>query len=297
MNGNIKKGYLFAIMSAIIYGCMPLMAKRIYADGLNPLSLVFYRNVFSLLPLGILAYAQNKTLKLPARQLPSISLIATLGCCVTPILLFTSYQFIESGTATVFHFVYPALVILLEFLFTKKQMPAGNVLSVLLCITGICLFYSPTQAPNLTGSILALSSGLTCAAYVILLSHFDTHAVPGFLFSFYVTAVSSVITFVFCVATGSLVIPATLHIWGLCILFSLLVTTGAVVLFQQSAFHIGSARASILSTLEPITSIVIGAVFFSEPLGVRTLLGSALVILASLLIALFDIKNAKSSKT
>lgn len=292
MKRNMLKGYLFAVVSAVIYGCMPLMAKHIYADGVTPMTLVFLRNAFSLLPLGIIAYMQNKTLKIPAKKLPSVCLLSALGCCITPILLFSSYQFIESGTATVFHFVYPAIVVVSEILFMKKKPQFGNLLSVLLCVVGIGLFYSPQQTPNLTGSTLALASGLTFATYVVLLSHFDNSTIPFSLLTFYIVAVSSIASFVACFIANTLVFPATLSGWGLCVLFSLLVTTGAVVLFQKSAFLIGSERTSILSTLEPITSIIIGIIVFQEPLSSRTLIGSGLVVMASLLIAFLDIANA-----
>ena len=50
MRYNTLKGCAFAIISAVIYGSMPLMAKYIYADGVTPFTLVFLRNMFSLLP-------------------------------------------------------------------------------------------------------------------------------------------------------------------------------------------------------------------------------------------------------
>ena len=293
MKFKTVKGYLFAILSAIIYGCMPLMAKNIYADGVSPLTLVFLRNLFALLPLATLAYKQKKTLKIPAKLLPSISLISILGCCVTPILLFSSYQFIPSGTATVFHFIYPAIVVISEILFLKNKVQAGNIISVLLCVTGICLFYSPGEPLNLIGSTLALTSGITFACYGILLSHFDNCYVSGFLFCFYVALISSIASLIICIGTNSLVLPASLSGWGLCVLFSLLVTTGAVALFQQSAFLIGSERTSILSTLEPITGVLLGVIAFDESIGPRTVIGSMLVVTASILIAFFDIHQKR----
>ena len=295
--GKTGKGYLFAILSAIIFGSMPLMAKHIYAEGVTPMTLVFLRNFIALLPLGILAYKEQKTLKIPVKKLPAISLISVLGCSITPIMLFTAYQFIDSSTATVFHFIYPAAVVLAEILFMKKKAHLHNIVSVLLCVLGIILFYSPQQTLNLAGSVLALASGLTFAAYVVLLARFDKTSVSGFLFSFYVAAVSSVFSFVVCLCAGMLALPTSLLGWGLCILFSILVTTVAVVLFQRSTFLIGSERTSILSTLEPITSVVIGVVVFSEPLGLRDLIGSALVVLASVLIAVFDFKKSAKEKT
>lgn len=293
MNYKTAKGYLFAVLSAVIYGSMPLMAKYIYADGVTPMTLVFLRNLFAIVPLALLAYRQKKTLKVPKELLPSIGLISLFGCCITPTLLFSSYQFIASGTATVIHFSYPAMVVIAQILFLKKKVMPASIVSVVLCVLGVSLFYSPQETLNFTGSALALLSGVTFATYVILLSRFDSSKVSGFLFGFYVTVVSTVAAFIICLVSGNLVFPVSPLGWGLCIVFSLMVTVGAVVLFQQSTFLIGGERASILSTLEPITSLVIGVIVFREALSSNSLIGSALVVAASILTALADIKKNK----
>ena len=293
MNRKTARGYLYAILSAMIYGCMPLMAKAIYADGVTPFTVVFLRNFLALIPLALLAYGEQKTLKIPLKLLPSLSVIAILGCCLTPLLLFSSYNYIASGTATVFHYAYPAIVVMGEILIFRKKMQIGSTISILLCVIGISLFYSPDEPINLTGSILALFSAVTFASYVMLLSRFDRSKVSVFSFSFYIALISSIGAFFACVVTGNLAFPATARGWGLCLLFALLVTVGAVVLFQQSTFLIGGERTSILSTLEPITSLVTGAIVFREALGLRILIGVLFVLSASILTALIDIRKNK----
>lgn len=47
MRKKIVLGYVYALLSAVIYGCMPLMAKLIYADGVNPMTLSFLRNALA----------------------------------------------------------------------------------------------------------------------------------------------------------------------------------------------------------------------------------------------------------
>lgn len=291
MKTQIYKGYIYAVLSAVIFGCMPLMAKNIYADGVTPMTLVFLRNLLALPSLAALAWMQGKTLSVPRESLKSMSLISLIGCCVTPILLFSSYQFIPSGTATVFHFIYPSIVVVAGIIFLKKKAQAGNIISVIICAVGVALFYTPGQPLDLSGSVLALASGFTFATYVLLLSVFRYKAVTGFLFSFHVTLMASAFTFIACVVSGQLVLPSSLWCWLLCIFFAFLVTTGAVVLFQQAAFIIGGERSSILSTLEPTTGVIVGILVFHEAAGLRTIIGSILVILASILIAVFDMKN------
>ena len=121
MNRKPMRGYLFAIVSAVIYGCMPLMAKKIYADGVNPMTLVFLRNALALPSLGALAFSREKFRAVPKAALPQIALLAFLGCTLTPILLFSSYNHMASGTATVLHFIYPAMVVLGGVVFLRKK--------------------------------------------------------------------------------------------------------------------------------------------------------------------------------
>lgn len=293
MNVKTVRGYIFAILSAVIFGCMPLMARYIYADGVSPSTLVFLRNFLALPSLAVLAYLQRKSLKVPAKALAPIAAISFFGCCLTPILLFTAYNYIASGTATVFHFIYPAVVVLSGILFLKKKAKAEALISVGLCIIGVALFYDPAQPINLAGSALALGSGITFALYVLLLAGFRHREISGFLFSFYVAAASAVIAFIICIVTGQLALPQTVTGWGLCLLFALAVTTGAVFLFQRGTFLIGGEKTSILSTLEPITSVVVGIVVFHEKATFKSVLGAVLVISASVLIAVFDIKKKR----
>lgn len=290
MNANTYKGYIYAILSAVIFGCMPLMAKYIYADGVSPMALVFLRNLLALPSLAILAWMQCKTLSVPRASLPSMGLIALIGCCVTPILLFSSYQYIASGTATVFHFIYPSIVVVAGIVFLKKKAQLGSIISVIICCVGVALFYTPGQPLDPLGSFFALFSGVTFATYVLLLSSFK-HEVTGFLFTFYLTLMATVFTLIACMVSGNLNLPGSLMGWLMCLIFALLVTTGAVMLFQQATFLIGGERTSILSTLEPTTSVIVGILVFHEAVSGRTVIGSVLVILASLLIALFDMKS------
>ena len=285
------KGYIFAISSAVIYGLMPLMASHIYADGVNAMTLVFLRNLLALPVLAVLAFCQQKTLKVPVKSLAGTAFLAAFGCCITPVLLFSSYHYIPSGMATTLHFVYPAIVVLVGILFLKKKAQLGTILSLLLCLGGICLFYKPGGDFHWGGAGLALASGGTFSVYVLTLAALRDKKVTGFLFTFYIALCSSVMMAVICLVTGNLALPQSIVGWLWCLLFALGITCGAVVLFQQGTFLIGGERTSILSTFEPITSVVAGVLFLKEAIGFRDYAGIVLVLAASTLIAVMDMKK------
>ena len=93
-HSNRFKGYLFVIASAVIFGCMPMMAKFIYDEGVNSISLVLLRCALSLPFLAFLGFRTQKSLRIPAKAFPSISLMAIVGGLLTPLLLFSSYPYL-----------------------------------------------------------------------------------------------------------------------------------------------------------------------------------------------------------
>ncbi len=290
------KGYLYAVLSAAIYGLMPMMAKFIYADGVSSLCLVFLRNALALPFLALCAFGQQKTLKAPLKEAVSISGISLLGCAVTPVLLFYSYQYIPSGIATVFHFIYPAVVVLLGIVLFRRKAEWEKICSSAICLVGVSLFYTPGAPLDLRGSLAALFSGITFALYVLFLSSYKNKTISGFLFNFYAALSSTVVMAILVCAMGDFHFPTTLKGWLLTLIFAVAVTVGAVGLFQQGTFLIGGEKSSVLSTVELMVGVIMGILVFREEVSWQSLLGSALVFCASVFIAVQDMKKAKKKK-
>ena len=99
------KGYFYVIGSAIIFGCMPLGAKIVYANGVNPISLVFYRNVLAIPVMIMIVKAGKDNLKITPGDFGKLVILAILGSVLTPMLLYSSYNYISSGASTTLHFV------------------------------------------------------------------------------------------------------------------------------------------------------------------------------------------------
>lgn len=290
----LYRGYLLVISSAILFGCMPLGAKFTYANGLNSLSLTFYRNLLSLPIMIFLVRLRGESLKVGQKDLIKLIVLALLGGILTPILLYASYNYISSGTSTTLHFIYPAVVILAEVIFCKTHLPFKQLFSVMLCLIGVSLFYVPGADLNPLGSALAILSGITYATYIVLLSKFDIRNISGFKFSLYLSGICSLVIWLVCITTGNFSVPESRSCWVACFLFSLALSVGAVVLFRQGTLLIGSQRASILSTFEPITSILIGILWFNEPFDWRTAVASILIIIATILLSVFDAVHSRS---
>lgn len=292
---QLIKGYLLVIFSAMIFGCMPLLVKGIYADGVNSLSVVLLRNLISAPVAAVLAYLQRRSLKIPAGALPEIARLGIVGCCVTPLMLFSAYSFMDSGTAMVLHFIYPAAVLAGGVLFYRERVTVGALVSIAVCILGISMFYTPGTPLDWRGSVLAIVSGFGYAAYILMMSHFKHGEISGLLLNTYMFTVNSIVLFLACVITGMLTFPTTVSGWICSLILAVVVNVGAVSMFQSGTRIIGGQKASILSTMEPATSVFVGILVFQEVMTLRTGIGSVLVLLASILIVLFGEKRQRQA--
>ena len=280
------KGYAMVLLSALLYGCMPMITRYLYADGVNRETAVLLRNMLALPVLTMLCLRGGRNLKIPVKALPVITLLAFLGCCITPLLLYGSYQRIATGTATVFHFVYPAVVVLIGLVFLRKKINGVTLLAVILCVGGICLFYDPNEPLDLQGCALALASSVTFAGYVVLLSGFRYKELVGVKLNFYISAICTVLMLSYCLITDKLALPVTAMGWVWGVLLAVVINVGAVALFQAGTVLIGGERASVLSAVEPLTGMILGAILFQEKITPMSAVGAALVMVACVLIAM-----------
>lgn len=291
--GGLLLGYFYLLAAAVIFGCMPLGANIIYADGVTPFSLVLLRGFLASPVLAALTYLRGDTLRISrAAALEGVALGA-IGCGVVPLLLFLSYTMIDSSTAMVLHFVYPGVVVL-GSVFYREKIRKSAILCVVLCTVGILFFFDGTGSIDPLGAVVAIASGVAYAAYVLLLAHAKhKDELGGFRLSFFATTASGALALAVCLVSDTLALPQSLGGWVASFIFAVALGAGAVVLFQKGTNIVGGQRAAILSTFEPITGVAVGLMFLNERLTLRTAIGSLFVLSASVLIALQDAKEAK----
>ena len=80
--------------------------------------------------------------------------------------------------------------------------------------------------------------------------------------------------------------------WGWLAGIALVSTFAAVSLFFAGLKRVGPTTASILSTVEPVVTVVLAFLVFGELLGVLQLLGGALVIAAVLVLGSYRPREA-----
>lgn len=277
---NKMKGIALVILSAVIFGITPTMAKYTYTHGSNPVMMTMFR---SLLPIPIiLAFLLFKKIpiKIPVKTLGKISIIALIGSTVTSVMLNMSYNYIPVGMSTTLHFVYPTFVSILCFLFYKEHIDRAKILALMISSAGILCFFQGGASGSLVGILLALGSGLTYAFYMMTVDKWGIKDMHPMVFSLYTCLFVSIYTFLYGAMTNQVTFDLTPLSWLYTFIVAVSVSVGANAFLQVGIRYTGASTSAILSMFEPITSVVCGALILNESLSGVKLLGCALILFA-----------------
>ena len=279
------KGLLATMISAVFFGFIPLFVKTICAGGGNSVSAAFYRFFLSVPILYIYLKAQGISMRITRTEFAKIALITIFGYGGTAVLLFSSYNFIPSGMSTTIHFMYPVFTILGCMIFFKEKVSPLKLLCVALCFGGILLFYNGESGGSVLGMALSFLSGVTYAFYTIYLEKSGLQKMENLKLIFYMNTVAAAMILVMALLTAQFTLRLTPLAWGTAVFFATATSLIGVLGYQIGIKCIGPQNAAILSTFEPITSVIVGVLVYREAFSARTLLGCLCVLSAVVIVA------------
>ncbi len=276
------------VLSAVLFGCMPLLAKIAYTHGSNAYTTAFGRFLFGSIFLLAIIRFKGDTVRISKKELLEI-LKFSVPYALMPIFLYRSYDFIDSGLATTLHFTYPVVVILLLALFYRKRMKQKQIFCTVICMIGILLMYDPNGQVEIAGIVLAALSGVFYAIYIVLLGNSLVKQMSPFILSFWLSVFSTAEIGSIALCSGKLTFQIGSGGWGAEIVLALLTSVCALVLFQKGVLLCGEVKASLLSTFEPLTGLIIGLAVFREAISIKQLAGIFCILIAVLLLVLVPV--------
>lgn len=285
MNAKLK-GTICGVVAAISYGTNPLGALSLYADGMNAVSVLFYRYTLAAIMLGIIMLAERKSFSLTKRELGIISVLGVLFASSSQCLYF-SFNYMDAGIASTILFVYPVMVAVIMAVMFHERITLTTCLSILLALLGIALLYKGGDGVTLStmGVVLVLISSLTYAVYIVIVNK-SSLRLSSVKLSFYVLFVGMVYILLISFTDKAYQLqPLTsLSQWMYALLLALLPTVVSLVLMVIAVHNIGSTPTAIMGALEPLTAVVIGVTVFGEMFTARLGAGIMLILCAVILI-------------
>ena len=274
------RGLVYLVLAAVLFGIMPIIAKIAYASGMSVLQVVFSRSFVGAVVLGISCLVTRRSFRLDRKIIPRMIIAGTMFT-FTWLTLYGSYVYISSGVSTSLHYLYPALVVLAMSVFMHERMDALKWIAVALCFGGVMLAANPLgEEFSLRGVILAGSSAIFFSTYTVLIGTKGLKEIDSMVCSFYMCFVSLVIVSAMFPLLGESLTANLNHVGIICgISLGIFCTAIPVYLYLVGTQVIGPSRASIISTLEPVSAMIFGIIILDEGIFWYVIVGCLMIIL------------------
>ena len=293
---NREQGILLTIFSATSFGFIPLFAKIAYANGFNPFTFCFFRSLFATIELFILLKIKKIDYTLDKNQYVTLFKVSLMGYSLTILTLSMSYNYMSTGLATTIHFIYPVAVMMGSILFFNEKIDKRKMFSLILSLAGMYFLigFDSSESTSIMGILLALFSGFFYAYYILIVAHGNVREMNSFVLIFYISLFNSIILFAMSIFMGKLETNFTFKGIVSTVLVALVANLIGMVSFKAGLKVISATTAAILSTFEPVTSLILGMLVFKEILSWYHIVGSVLIITSVTIIA-FRKKDLKIS--
>jgi len=284
----MSKGLIYTALSAILYGSIGYFGAMLLSQGLSVAQLLFWRFFIStlmLLPFVLLKFRDaNKT---ELKALAALFLNGAIFYGISTALYFAASKSIGTGLAMVIFFGYPLFVTALSVFVNGAPVGKITAISLLFITTGCCMIaMGQSFKSDFQGILFAMGAGLGYGLYIFC-SKPASKAVSPISGTFMVCLGGTLTFLLYTFQEGSH--PLWTHnsfVWTHIILFGLFGTVLPVLLMLLGLRTLSVSKASIISVLEPVTTLGIGLWLLEELATPIQLIGALVILIGAVIIQL-----------
>ena len=282
-------GIILVAVSATCYGFMPIFAKLAYGAGTSTYTLLFLR--FLIASAFMFAIMGIKKIPMPSgKDIIAFLLLGAVGYVGQSLCYFVALNYASSSTVSLLFYTNPAMVLIGSALVLKEKITTQKLLSLCFALFGAFAIIGGGFDADMTGIILAIVSAFFYAVYILVASKV-TKPGMGTQSSAFIMLGAALVYAVITVFVGFE--PPTQTVgYAAVVLIALVSTVGAFWTFFAGMEKTGPTVASLVSTLEPVVTVVASVVILSEPVTINLIIGGCLVV-ASLIVTILPQKPKK----
>ena len=296
---NQNKAYLFAGI-AIFFWSTVATAFKLALEHLEPIQLVFYSTLFSVIVLFFIALIQGKIVLIKSfskRALMQCAFLGLLNPCLYYIILFKGYDILPAQEAMVINFSWPIMIVILSIPILKQKIDIKSFLSIIVCYVGVVVIASKgdvfsMQFENSLGVVYILITTVIWSLFWLFNTKNSNDSVVSlFLIFLFSLPYILIITYF----SDSFVIPSLKGVIGSAYIG--LFEMGVSVVLWQSALKISTtvSRVASLVFITPFLSLLILHFVLKEDILASTIFGVILICSGLILQKYFTRKSVEIS--
>lgn len=269
-------------LSAASFGAMAIFARFAFADGIEVSALLFLRFLIAGAVMAVVMTATRRPWP-RGRNRMVLVLMGGVGYVGQSLCFFLALNHASAGLVALLLYLYPFLVTVIGMMFLGERMTRLRAAAVLAALLGTGLTIGSGLGGSPLGIALGVAAALIYSVYILVGSRVLQEEEP--LGAATVVMLSAAVVFGLGVALESPRFPASAAGWGSVLAIALVSTVLAMVGFFAGMKRLGASDAATLSTLEPVVTFVLAAVFLDESVTLIQVVGGAVVLTAVIALA------------
>ncbi len=286
-------GAALCALSAAGFASLSILGKLAFQLGLNFVTILWLRfGSAGLLLVLYLKFIQRRRLYHGWRVTLPLFLLGSVGYAGQSTLYFTSLERNPASINSLLLYVYPIFVALLNWVMNRKTPSTREFtamliasIGVVLTVNGNTLIRSFASSVDPLGVVLVLASAAWYAGYIVTSDRY-VHAVGPWVSTTWIAFGASVSFGLAGLFSRSLDLQLSNEALIILLAMVLLSTIMALGTFLAGMRRVGPTAASLLSTLEPVFTVILALLLLNEVLSTLQWVGGACVLIAVVLLAL-----------
>lgn len=282
-------GILLIAISAAGFGTLAIFGKFLYADGLDTFTLLFLRFTFAASIMTLILILRKEPFP-RGRVLAQLVGMGALGYAGQSFSYLSAIKYASAGLVALLLYLYPMFVFVLSVVFLREKVTWAKALALTLALTGAALTANP-EGGQMLGVFYAVLAAIIYSVYIVVGAGV-TKRVSAIQSSLVIFASAAAVYGTLTLVNGAH-FPASASGWWSLAGIVIMATVVPVTTFLAGLERIGPTNASLLSTLEPVVTVLLAAWLFSERLAPVTLIGGALILAAVLVLTRSEIRQTE----
>lgn len=279
INGRTK-----IIISMAIWGSVGIFARY---SNLSGLKLAFYRVLLgSLIFLFFYTLNDYRWIKKAFSEIkPKLHLVFLLGAVLglNWVFFFSAVLYTDIAKATLIYYLAPVIVVILSAAFLKEKITTKRIAFIFMALVGAFIIGTQSEislkSKDFLGIIFA-SLGALFYASVTVLGRYLRDIESSYL-TFFQLFFAVLVLFPLVVALEG--ISASTYSLSVVGIIAIVHTAFALLIYMDGLKEVEANEAALLSYIDPLSAVIYAMLIFGEVPTVRTIIGGALILLASLL--------------
>lgn len=279
----MKKGYIYSIVSAILFGSAGLIVKFAFIEGIDSVSLltIQYLIAVSLMFLMILI-TNKKALKVSKELLFKLAILGIVGNTFMTVFYYLSFNYLPVPMVTILLYTYPIMIFLYSYIFNKEKVKKKQILSLTLAFVG-CILALDLINGKVQYSLLGIFFGFLSAVFYSFMNLYtEKHLeeVEPLTINAYSTLFSLISLLIYKFPLFLFKGQVSFNLIGYTTILAIFCEIIPLTLLYAAIRHIGALKVSIIGNLEIPTAIILAYFLLKESMSLIQLIGSIIVIYA-----------------